>query len=306
MSGGIHATGVTNAYGILAWSQDSFATNPATVRIGSLDGVVSANAAPEEGGIAAALCARTATEVTLSSGGVLFGGTYGWDMGDGSATNAASVLQALLAKVKARTATVAESNTLVAAAIGGYAVLGGTGADTICFSSENVAVFGQVALGGGDDTVMLSGIPSGRTLTLPTVTGAELLAITNCLDVAVSNAASFVEVYVGSNALCRLKDPSYTLSGLYGTGTVVPSGMLTVTNQIAVEQYEPASTGAVLTVTGGLVLGSGVSCHLRAVEVGDGLWTNDTVLVNGTLSVSGTGTIDLGCPTNAPIPLYQR
>lgn len=69
VSGGIHATGVTNAYGILAWSQDSFATNPATVRIGSLDGVVSANAAPEEGGIAAALCARTATEVTLSSGG---------------------------------------------------------------------------------------------------------------------------------------------------------------------------------------------------------------------------------------------
>ncbi len=304
VSGGVHATGVTNAYGILAWSHGAFATNPATVRIGALDGAVSANVAPG-GGTAAAVCARTAVDVTLSSGGAVFGGTYGWDTGDGSATNAAAVLQALLSKVRARTATAAESNALAAAASGGYAVLGGTEADAVRFASENVAVFGAVALGGGYDTVALAGIPSGRTLRLPAVTGAELLAVTNCPDITVSNAAVFADLYVGSNALCRLKDPAYTVAGLYGRGTVVPQGALTVTNRIEVGRFGEAPVGSRLTVTGGLTLGEGVVCALRAAET-NGVWTNDTVAVSGALTVVGGGTVDVGCTTNAPLALYAK
>lgn len=304
VSGGVHATGVTNAYGVLAWSHGAFATNPATVRIGALDGAVSANAGPG-GGTAAAVCARTAVDVTLSSGAAVFGGTYGWDAGDGSATNAAAVLQALLSKVRARTATAAESNALAVAAAGGYAVLGGTGADTVRFASENVAVFGAVALGGGYDTVVVAGLPSGRTLRLPAVTGAELLAVTNCPDAAVSNAAVFSEIYVGSNALCRLKDPAYTVAGLYGRGTLVPQGALTVTNRIEVGRLGEAPLGSRLTVTGGLTLGDGVVCALRAAET-NGVWTNDTVAVSGALTVAGSGTVDVGCTTNAPLALYTK
>ncbi|MDD4017128.1 MAG: hypothetical protein PHV28_04205 [Kiritimatiellae bacterium] len=304
VSGGIHATGLTNAFGILAWSETAYATNPAAVRVGTLDGTVSANVKPG-GAVAAAVCARTSVELTLASGAVVFGGTCGWDAGDGSATNAAEVLRALLSKVKARTATAAESNALVSASSEGYAVLGGTGSDRVCFASENVAVFGKVALGGGYDTVTLAGIASGKSLTLPPVTGAELLAVTNCPDVAVSNAAVFAELYVGSNALCRLKDPAYTVAGLYGSGTVAPLGMLAVTNRIEVGRFGGAPTGSALTVTGNLTLGAGLTCALRAAETA-GVWANDTVAVSGALTVAGGGTVDLGCTAAAPFALNTR
>jgi len=304
VSGGIYATGITNAFGILAWSDTAYATNPAAVRIGSLDGAVSANVKPG-GAVAAAVCARTSVDLTLASGAVVFGGTYGWDAGDGSATNAAAVLRALLSKVKARTATAAESNALASASAEGYAVLGGTGTDAVCFASENVAVFGKVALGGGYDTVTLAGIASGKSLTLPPVTGAELLAVTNCPDVAVSNAAAFAELYVGGNALCRLKDPAYTLAGLYGSGTVAPLGTLAVTNRIEVARFGGAPTGSALTVTGSLTLGAGLTCALRAAETA-GVWANDTVAVSGALTVAGGGTVDLGCTAAAPFALNTR
>jgi len=304
VSGGIHATGLTNAFGILAWSDAAYATNPATVRVGALDGTVSANVKPG-GAVAAAVCARTSVELTLASGAVMFGGTYGWDTGDGSATNAAKVLRALLSKVKARTATAAESNTLVSASSEGYAVLGGTGTDAVCFASENVAVFGKVALGGGYDTVTLAGIAPGKSLALPPVVDVELLAVTNCPDVAVSNAAGFAELYVGDNALCRLSDPAYTVAGLYGSGTVAPQGTLEVTNRIEVSRFGGAPTGSTLTVTGNLTLGTGLTCALRMAET-DGVWTNDTVTVSGVLTVAGGGAVDLGCTPEAPFALNTR
>ncbi len=302
LSGGVYATGVTNAFGILAWSDTTFATNPAAVTIGKCDGTVSANVAP--GGLAVAFCARTAVEVALGSGALLFGGTYGWDAGDGSATNAAAVLQALLAKVKARTASPAESNALAAASSAGYAILGGSAGDTVRYG-PNVTVYGKIALGDGYDTVSLSGLASGARVTLPPVTGAELLAVTNSPDVTVSNATVYADLFVGSNTLCRLKDSAYTFAGLYGRGTLVPQGTLSVTNRIEVGGFGEAPVGARLAVTGGLTLGAGVTCALRAA-VTDGLWTNDTVSVSGVLTVAGSGAVDLRCTPEAPLAAHTK
>jgi len=304
VSGGLHGTGPDQAFGALAWSEGGGLTNPATLWAGWIDGVVSANAGPD-GTLAAALCAGTAVDATLGSGAVLFGGTCGWDEGDGSATNAAAVLQALLAKVKARTATAAESNTLAAAAAGGFAVLGGCGEDTVAFASGNAAVFGTVALGGGYDRVALAGVASGGTVTLPATDGVELLAVTKCPDVSAANTAGFAELFVGSNSLCRLKDVSCVFEGLYGTGTVAPEGTLQVTGTIAVARFESAATGAVLNVSGGLTLGSGVTCALRATEDG-GEWIHDRVAVSGLLTVAGGGTVDLGCAEESPLALNTR
>ena len=65
--------------------------------------------------------------------------------GDGSATNALALLRAALERIHAGTATAAESNALAEAASGGYAVLGGSGTDTVRFASGNVALFGKTA-----------------------------------------------------------------------------------------------------------------------------------------------------------------
>ncbi|HPC48697.1 MAG TPA: hypothetical protein PLH01_06495 [Kiritimatiellia bacterium] len=304
VSGELHGTGPDQAFGALAWSGAGGLTNPATLWAGLIDGVVSANAGPD-GTLAAALCAGTAVDVTLGSGAVLFGGTYGWDTGDGSAASAASALQTLLAKVKARTATAAESNALVTAAADGFAVLGGHGEDTLAFASGNTAVFGTVALGEGYDRVALAGVASGERVSLPTMDGVELLAVTNCPDVSVANTAGLADLFVGSNSLCRLKDASCVFDGLYGTGTVVPEGTLQATGMIAVARFEPAVTGAVLSVNGNLTLGNGVTCALRTAEE-EGAWVNDRVAVSGALTVAGGGTIDLGCAEEAPLALNTR
>jgi len=86
---------------------------------------------------------------------------------------------------------------------------------------------------------------------------------------------------------------------------VVPQGALTVTNRIEVGRFGEAPVGSRLTVTGGLTLGAGVACALRAAET-NGVWTNDTVAVSGALTVAGGGTVDVGCTTNAPLPLYAK
>jgi len=303
VSGAVQGTGASNAFGVLAWSDAAFENNPATVRIGKLDGIVSANVGPE-GSVAAAVCARTAVDLTLASGAVLFGGTYGWDTGDGSATNAAAALQTVLEKVKARTATVAESNALATAASEGFAVWSGAGEDIVRVD-ENVTVFGVIALGEGYDTVSVSGVRSNATVRLPTFTGAELLVVTNSPDVAVTNVAGFADLAVGAGALCRLRADACVFEGLYGSGTVVPQGTLSVTNTIDVGALQAVPVGASLTVTGGLTLGSGVTCRLRAVEVG-GVWTNDVVTVSGALTVAGGGTVDLGCTPEAPLAVYEK
>jgi hypothetical protein len=302
VSGTLRGTGADNVFGVLAWSDAAFADNPATVRIGRLDGIVSANAGP--GGAAAAVCARTAVDLTLAPGAVLFGGTYGWDAGDGSATNAAAALQTALERVKARTATAAESNALAAAASEGYAVWSGAG-DDIVRLDENVAVFGTVALGEGLDTVSVSGVRSNAAVRLPVFEGAERLVVTNSPDVAVSNAAGFAELAVGAGALCRLQDGVCVFPTLSGSGAVVPRGLLTVTGTLDVGGLEAVPVGAVLTVAGGLTLGDGVVCRLRAAEAG-GPWTNDAVDVGGALTVAGGGTVDLGCTPEAPFALHTR
>jgi hypothetical protein len=135
--------------------------------------------------------------------------------------------------------------------------------------------------------------------------GVELLAVTNCPDVSVANTAGLADLFVGSNSLCRLKDASCVFDGLYGTGTVVPEGTLQATGMIAVARFEPAVTGAVLSVNGNLTLGNGVTCALRTAEE-EGAWVNDRVAVSGALTVAGGGTIDLGCAEEAPLALNTR
>lgn len=304
ISGTVQGTGVSNAFGVVAWSDAAFEENPATVKIGKLDGVVSANVGPE-GDVAAAVCARTAVDLTLAPGAVLFGGTYGWDTGDGSATNAAAALQAVLEKVKARTATVAESNALFAVSSEGFAVWGGAGEDIVRVD-ENVTVFGVVALGEGYDTVSVSGVRSNATVRLPTMLGAELLVVTNSPDVAVSNTAGFVELAVGGTSTCRLRDAACVFEVLAGSGRVVPQGTLEVTGTLDVGGLQAVPVGASLKVTGGLTLGAGVTCLLRAEEIGDDVWTNDTVAVSGVLTVAGGGTVDLGCTPEAPFALFTK
>jgi hypothetical protein len=80
LSGGVHGAGVTHAFGLLAWSDSALSNNPATLRIDNLTGTVSANVHPS--GTAAALYARTALSLNLMPGALLFGGSYGWDLGD--------------------------------------------------------------------------------------------------------------------------------------------------------------------------------------------------------------------------------
>lgn len=262
---------------------------------------MSANVSPD--GTAAALYARTAMRLNLMPGALLFGGSYGWDFGDGSLTNAQTELIALLAKVKAGTATAAESNTLESAA-SGYALHGGEEDDLIRFGGA-VTLFGQIDLGDGADVVSLCDLPSNTVVRLPAIANAELLLITNSPIFSASLAGAPKETAIAGGSFCTLAGALTTLDSLSGTGTLATEGAIQVTNLLSVSGTLAAPTGSALMIVGNLVLADGLACSLRACATAGG-WTNDRVTVNGTVTVVGGGTVDLGRTPSDPIPEDER
>jgi len=301
LSGGVYGAGVTNAFGLLAWSDSAYADNPATIRIDHLTGTVSANVHPD--GTAAALYARTSLSLNLTPGALLFGGSYGWDHGDQTLTNAQAELVGLLVKVKAGTATAAESNTLESAA-SGYAVLGGEGEDLLRFGGP-VTLFGQVDLGDGADVVSLCDLPSNTVVRLPAIANAELLLITNSPIFSVSNIGGPTETAIAGDSFCTLSDAACTLDSLSGTGTLATEGVLWITNLLSVSGALSAPTGSALKIMGNLGLADGLAYSLRACATAGG-WTNDRVTVTGTVTVGGGCTVNLGCAPADPIPEKER
>ena len=301
LSGGVHGAGVTHAFGLLAWSDGTLGNNPATLQIDHLTGTVSANVHPD--GTAAALYARTALHLNLMPGALLFGGSYGWDLGDQTLTNAQAELVGLLAKVREGTATASESNTLKTAA-SGYAILGGEEDDFLRFGGL-ATLFGQVDLGDGMDVVSLCDLPSNTVTRLPAIANAELLLITNSPIFSASLAGAPKETVIAGDSFCTFVDELTTLDSLSGTGTLASEGTIWVTNLLSVSGFLAAPTGSALIIEGNLGLADGLACSLRACGTADG-WTNDRITVTETVTLGGGGTVDLGCTPSDPIPEKER
>ena len=103
-------------------------------------------------------------------------------------------------------------------------------------------------------------------------------------------------VRVAAGAVYDLAGADQEIDELTGEGTVA-NGTVKVTEMLAPGDAEDAPAGSWLTVTGGMTLGTNVTYRCD--------WTlgmNDMVDVQGTLTVAGSGVIDLGLTEEGQMP----